>query len=180
MPVLNITGTNGRVVTLEGARKVDRQDLQATTRAALRNGKDDVVVAVGPDTFMASGTLGRGFTPASATIDGQPAQLRGLQRQDAEPTNPWRAFKNGFSATSLQAGAAAALAGIVGSAVFFGGSVAAQAVVPLLFTVAGVGMLVGVVGASLYQGYAGSQLNLNLPDATKIVPAKINKLAGRG
>ena len=59
----------------------------------MRNRQDDVIVLVGADAYIASGKLGKNVKVASATLDGQVATIKGVQRESDETTNPWRASR---------------------------------------------------------------------------------------
>jgi hypothetical protein len=175
MPSLNVTGQNGRVATLTDLKKLStKAEVQAETQAALRNGKDDVLVTVGQDVYIAHGALGKGFKPVEATLEGQKAEIRGVQREKDEPSNPWRAFKNGMNFQSVQAAAGGGLVGMLGGAwvagTFFGSAM------PVMWGIAAALSVLGFVGASIAQGYSGDRLPM--PDATKFVPEAVHKVTG--
>lgn len=171
MSELQLSNRVGVKQTFTDVRKLTAENLSTETRAALRDGKDNVLVAVEGDVYLASGLLAKDFEPASASLDGKAAAIKGIQLEKAEPTTFWRKLKLGMNFPAVQAGAGGALVGMLGGAwvagTFFGSAM------PVMWGIAAGMAVLSFFGAAYLQG--STQTALPMPDVTKWVEKKLNK-----
>lgn len=170
MSELQLSNRVGVKQTFTDVKKLTAENFGAETKAALEDGKDNVIVAVGQDVFMASGALAKDFRPESATMDGKAAAIKGFQLEKDEPTTFWRKLKLGMNFPAVQAGAGGALVGMLGGAwvagTFFGSAM------PVMWGIAAGMAVLSFLGAAFIQG--SSQKALPMPDVTRWVDKKIN------
>lgn len=171
MSELQLSNRAGVKQTFSDVRKLTAENLSTETRAALRDGKDNVLVAVEGDVYLASGMLAKDFRPESATFDGKAGAIKGVQLEKDEPTTFWRKLKLGMNFPAVQAGAGSALVGMLGGAwvagTFFGGAM------PVMWGIAGGLAVLGFLGAAYAQG--ATQTELPMPDVTRWVAKKVQQ-----